>query len=236
MSRILCVDESPLSYFGIRKVLTSAGFAWHGAVSSIAHLVEQLKLEPVEILVSEMRINDLDILEALPSIQEASPETKVILYSYVDNPTYVARASACGVWDFVLKTHPASRLIESCHSVERGVRSPNSLITTAKSYLLTKHPIQTQSFDVLTKREQQILVHLSLGLSNREISQSLDISLETVKEHVQNVLRKISVNDRTAAAVWAIRNGLPPLSLEPPIGLTANPSRVNHAFVQASSA
>jgi DNA-binding NarL/FixJ family response regulator len=66
----------------------------------------------------------------------------------------------------------------------------------------------------LTRREQQILVHLSLGLSNREISNSLKISLETVKEHVQNVLRKIKAADRTAAAVWAIRNGIPPLKLE----------------------
>ena len=60
----------------------------------------------------------------------------------------------------------------------------------------------------LTSRELQVLRHLALGLSNREISQSLEISVETVKEHVQNVLRKINAVDRTQAAVWAVKRGL----------------------------
>ena len=60
----------------------------------------------------------------------------------------------------------------------------------------------------LTQRETQVLRHVALGLSNREIGKSLEISVETVKEHVQNILRKIAVSDRTQAAVWAVRKGL----------------------------
>ena len=60
----------------------------------------------------------------------------------------------------------------------------------------------------LTQRETQVLRHLALGLSNKEIGKSLEISVETVKEHVQNILRKIVVSDRTQAAVWAVRKGL----------------------------
>jgi DNA-binding NarL/FixJ family response regulator len=60
----------------------------------------------------------------------------------------------------------------------------------------------------LTTREIQVLRHLALGLSNREIGQSLEISVETVKEHVQNILRKLSAADRTEAAVRAIKAGL----------------------------
>ena len=60
----------------------------------------------------------------------------------------------------------------------------------------------------LTQRETQVLRHVALGLSNREIGRSLEISVETVKEHVQNILRKIAVSDRTQAAVWAVRKGL----------------------------
>jgi DNA-binding NarL/FixJ family response regulator len=60
----------------------------------------------------------------------------------------------------------------------------------------------------LTQRETQVLRHMALGLSNKEIAQSLTISVETVKEHVQNILRKIAVSDRTQAAVWAVRRGL----------------------------
>jgi DNA-binding NarL/FixJ family response regulator len=60
----------------------------------------------------------------------------------------------------------------------------------------------------LTKRESQVLQHVAMGLSNREIGKSLGISVETVKEHVQNILRKLDVNDRTQAAVWALKNGM----------------------------
>ena len=60
----------------------------------------------------------------------------------------------------------------------------------------------------LTPRETQVLRLIAMGLSNKEIGDSLEISIETVKEHVQNLLRKISLDDRTQAAVWAIRHGL----------------------------
>ena len=68
---------------------------------------------------------------------------------------------------------------------------------------------QTGDSDVpLTNRETQVLRHMALGLSNKEIGRSLSISIETVKEHVQNILRKIAVSDRTQAAVWAVRKGM----------------------------
>ena len=60
----------------------------------------------------------------------------------------------------------------------------------------------------LTSREAQVLRHVALGLSNKEIARSLAISVETVKEHVQNILRKVKATDRTAAAVRAIQSGI----------------------------
>jgi DNA-binding NarL/FixJ family response regulator len=60
----------------------------------------------------------------------------------------------------------------------------------------------------LTKRESEVLKQLAFGLTNKEIAQSLGISYETVKEHVQHILRKIGVSDRTQAAVWAVRRNL----------------------------
>ena len=61
---------------------------------------------------------------------------------------------------------------------------------------------------LLTHREYQVLRHIALGLSNKEIAESLGISVETVKEHVQNILRKINATDRTQAAVWAVKEGV----------------------------
>ncbi|MFN7812133.1 MAG: response regulator transcription factor, partial [Planctomycetia bacterium] len=74
--------------------------------------------------------------------------------------------------------------------------------------IMTRRQEETVKDLPLTIREVQVLRHIALGLSNREIGLSLDISVETVKEHVQNILRKIAVTDRTQAAVWAVRRGL----------------------------
>jgi DNA-binding NarL/FixJ family response regulator len=60
----------------------------------------------------------------------------------------------------------------------------------------------------LSPRENQVLRLVAMGLSNQEIADSLEISIETVKEHVQNLLRKLALGDRTQAAVWALRHGL----------------------------
>ena len=60
----------------------------------------------------------------------------------------------------------------------------------------------------LTKREGEVLRQLASGMTNKQIAESLHISYETVKEHVQHILRKIGVTDRTQAAVWAVRKGI----------------------------
>ena len=60
----------------------------------------------------------------------------------------------------------------------------------------------------MTQRESEVLRQLALGLTNKEIAQALSISYETVKEHVQHILRKVGVSDRTQVAVWAVRKGL----------------------------
>jgi DNA-binding NarL/FixJ family response regulator len=75
------------------------------------------------------------------------------------------------------------------------------------SYLRDGRPT-SGSFAPLTPREHEILRLLTTGATNREISQALGISHETVKEHVQHLLKKIGVNDRTQAAVWAVRHGI----------------------------
>ena len=65
-----------------------------------------------------------------------------------------------------------------------------------------------EPFDQLTERESQVLRHIAMGLSNKEIAASLNLSLDTVKEHVRNILRKLDVRDRAQAAVWAVRSKL----------------------------
>jgi DNA-binding NarL/FixJ family response regulator len=137
-----------------------------------------------------------------------NPELPVILFSTYDNPTYVARAVALGAAGYVLKSDSRERLIEAIQAATRGeaawTREELRRVTGA---LATPRVVSDVEVP-LTQRESEVLRQLANGLTNKEIALALGISYETVKEHVQHILRKIGVSDRTQAAVWAVRKGL----------------------------
>ena len=125
-----------------------------------------------------------------------------------DCPTAIARAIAIKAHNYILKTSPVDKLLVAIQIAMEGNEPPSdSILLTAKSRM--RRPRQAISDDIpLTKRELQVLQQVAMGLSNREVGKALGISVETAKEHVQNILRKLDVNDRTKAAVWAVKRGL----------------------------
>ena len=151
---------------------------------------------------------DGDGLSTLEKLRAKVPESKVVMLSTYDNPTYIARAVALGASDYVLKGSSRDDLIATITAAAAG-ESPSRSGELKKIAGTMKVRQVIDDDDVpLTQRETQVLRHVALGLSNKEIGKSLEISVETVKEHVQNILRKIAVSDRTQAAVWAVRKGL----------------------------
>ena len=161
-----------------------------------------------DVVLMDIRMQGTDGLQALERIREESPGTRVVMLSTYDNPTYIARSVALGANDYVLKGASRDELVTSINRVASDeTPAESSLLAQVKDAMERKR--EGVGDDVpLTNRETQVLRHVALGLSNREIGRSLKISVETVKEHVQNILRKISVTDRTQAAVWAVKKGL----------------------------
>ena len=168
---------------------------------------ETLKHDP-DVVLMDIRMEGTDGLKALEKIREKSPQTRVVMLSTYDNPTYVARSVALGADDYILKGSSRDDMVEGIRRVASGEPlSDESLLKRVRESMALRR--EGIGDDVpLTNRETQVLRHIALGLSNREIGRSLDISVETVKEHVQNILRKINATDRTQAAVWAVKKSL----------------------------
>ena len=101
-----------------------------------------------------------------------------------------------------------AELLEAIGSAAKNAAPARSGSFRRIAGAMANREASTASDVPLTPRETQVLRQVALGLSNREIADALDISVETVKEHVQNLLRKIALEDRTQAAVWAIRHGI----------------------------
>lgn len=170
-------------------------------------VAKTLELNPT-VLLMDVMMPELDGLRALAELRDKSPQTRVVMMSAHDNPTYVARSVALGADGFVLKEASAENFVEAVNCAARGEMPVKEGRLNRIQDLLGKRLDPVADEVPLTKREYQVLRHLAFGLSNREIGRSLSISIETVKEHVQNILRKLDAADRTEAAVWAVKRGL----------------------------
>ncbi|HPM80342.1 MAG TPA: response regulator transcription factor [Candidatus Anammoximicrobium sp.] len=166
-----------------------------------------LKHKPA-VLLMDVMMSETDGLDALEKIRNKAPNVKVVMMSAHDNPTYVARSVALGAEAFLLKDTSGQDIVAAVKRAARGEAAvADTRMIEIKARLATRLDPSEDGVP-LTKREYQVLRHLAYGLSNREIGRSLKISIETVKEHVQNILRKLDAADRTEAAVWAVKRGL----------------------------
>ena len=136
------------------------------------------------------------------------PETKFVFVTEIDNPTYMARARAVGAAKCLLMGFSQRELITAIEHAAAGKPVSGSAPYAKIAASMEPRDAQAARDSGLTPRESQVLSHVAFGLSNDEIARSHQISVETVKEHVQNLLRKLAVNDRTQAAVWAVQAGV----------------------------
>ncbi len=207
-TKILLADDQPVVYHGLRSSFTKTLFEFATPVTKATELPEAISRINPDVVIAESRFSGQDVLGVLEKMFHDPDKLKVVIFSSTNNPTAIARAAAINVHDYVLKTEPVENLVQAVNNAANGFPAPgHSILMTTKSRM--RRPRQTVSDDIpLTKRELQVLQHVALGLSNREVGKSLGISVETAKEHVQNILRKLDVNDRTQAAVWAVKRGL----------------------------
>jgi DNA-binding NarL/FixJ family response regulator len=206
--RLLIADDHEVIRTGLASLLAGSSIEIVGQAESgkeAIKLAEQIK---PDVILLDIRMPDGDGLATLEKLRSKVPDCKVVMLSTYDNPTYIARAVALGAADYVLKGSNREDMITTLEAAAAG-ESPSRAGELRRVAGAMKIRQQIDDDDVpLTQRETQVLRHVALGLSNKEIGRSLEISVETVKEHVQNILRKIAVSDRTQAAVWAVRKGL----------------------------
>lgn len=206
--KLLIADDHEVIRSGLRSLLNGNEFEVVAEASSGDEAVALALDSRPDVALLDVRMPNGDGLQALSQLRQQRPQLPVVMFSTYDNPTYVARALALGAAGYLLKETRAADLVDAIRKVARGetVWSREELrrVTGALATPRLGEDVEVS----LTKRESEVLRQMALGLTNKEIAQSLHISYETVKEHVQHILRKVGVADRTQAAVWAVRHGL----------------------------
>lgn len=206
--RILIADDHEVVRLGLKSLFEKEDISVMAEATSGEEAVRKALRGKLDLVLLDVRMPEGDGLQTLGRIKIERPDLPILMYSAYDNPTYIARAVALGASGYILKTAGKKKLLESIKTVVAGeaawTRSELRRVTGALATPRLAADVEVP----LTQRESEVLRQMALGLTNKEIAQALSISYETVKEHVQHVLRKVGVSDRTQAAVWAVRKGL----------------------------
>lgn len=176
------------------------------AVNGQEGVEKALALRPDAILM-DLVMPEMDGIEATKTILKAWPQAKIIiLTSFIDDEK-VYPAIEAGAASYILKTSTAEEIANTIRKTTAGQSVLEPEVTNKMMNRMT-HQAETKLYEDLTNREREVLGLVAKGRSNQEIADELFITLKTVKTHVSNILAKLQVDDRTQAAIYAIKHQL----------------------------
>ena len=206
---LLIADEFEVVRAGLKNMVTGEGIKVIAEASTGKEAVRLTMKHKPDVALLGARLPEGDGLNSLGRIKLDRPEQNVLMFSSFDNPACVARAVAIGANGWILKTATHERLLEAIRTAADGESTWTREELRSMSGALATPRLSSDDVEIsLTAREGEVLRQMAIGLTNKEVAEALHVSYETIKEHVQHILRKIGVSDRTQAAVWAIRKGL----------------------------
>lgn len=211
MIRVLIADDQPLVRSGIRMILESEpDLEVVGEADDGAEAIEQTRTPRPEVVVMDVRMPNVDGIEATRRLlAEADPPAVLVLTTF-DLDEYVYEALKAGASGFVLKNVPPEKLVDPVRTVAAGdaLLSPTITRRMIERFVQRPQPNASDELSELTVRETDVLRLIARGLSNAEIAAQLFLSEATVKSHVNRILTKLRLRDRTQAAVRAYGSGL----------------------------
>ena len=160
-----------------------------------------------DVILLDINMPRLDGMTTLKRIRESFPDQKVILVTIHNEVEYLYRAYNIGVNGYVLKDSGSVALKKAIRVVNDGGLYIEPVLIPGLKDRLDQKDSPEEELELLTKREFQILKLVAQGLYNKEIADVLGVTEKTVKNHITSLFKKIDVNDRTQAAVYAIKNG-----------------------------
>jgi DNA-binding NarL/FixJ family response regulator len=208
---VLLVDDQTMIRAGLRMVLESEpDIAVVAEASNGAEAVAVGKRERPDVVLMDVRMPEMDGIEATRRLLEVAPDTKVIVVTTFDIDDYVYGALRAGASGFLLKDAPPDDLIDAIRIVAGGdaLIAPSITKRLITEFAERREERPVQGLDQLTDRETEVLALIARGLSNAEIAEELFVSETTVKTHVSHILTKLDLRDRVQAVVAAYEAGL----------------------------
>jgi DNA-binding NarL/FixJ family response regulator len=208
---VLVVDDQSMVRAGFRMLL--AGEEDIDVVAEASNgreAVEKAARFKPAVVLMDIRMPELDGLQATREILAANPEARILILTTFDLDEYIYEALRAGASGFVLKDDPPERLIAAIRTVAAGdaLLSPSITHRVISQFARRRRPAPPKELAELTSREMEVFRLIARGLSNAEIGEELFITDTTVKTHVTHVLQKLNLRDRVQAVVLAYQSGI----------------------------
>ena len=209
MIRVLLADDQRLVRSGFRMILKAEPeLEVVGEAANGQELVDLVAKEEPDIALVDIRMPEMDGLEAARKIRETHPKTGVIMLTAYDDRQFVVEAVRSGARGYVLKARDAEHLIQTVRLVAGGNMVIDPQLVVALAEELSQAKERDRRAETLTAREIEVLQLLAFGHTNRDIAERLYISPDTVKTHLEHIFEKLGASDRTAAVAEALRRRL----------------------------
>ena len=206
--RIIIADDHSVVRKGLSLLLSShEGFEVIGeAANGEEAIAKALELTP-DIMLMDLVMPIVDGISATREILRLKPEMKILILTSFSDADHAIPALEAGALGYLLKENDPEEVILAITKLAGGEKQIHPKVTEGLlSALQTQRRPEHQLLDTLTNRERDVLKEITNGKSNKEIASSLFISEKTVKTHVSNILSKLDLQDRTQAALFAIRH------------------------------
>jgi DNA-binding NarL/FixJ family response regulator len=199
--RILTVDDHPLLREGIAFLVKSQqDMELVAEASDGEEAIEQFRRHRPDVTLMDLRMPNLNGTEAISRIRNEFPDAKIIVLSTYAGDVQVLRAIKAGARGYIVKGHVHRELLDAIRSVHAGrKRIPPEIAAE-----LADHAAD----DALSSREIDVLRLIGAGNANKQIADKLSIGETTVKNHISNILSKLSANDRAHAVTIALQRGI----------------------------
>ena len=206
--RILIADDHPLIREGLRRILEmDPQIKVVGEVGDGQGAINKTRILDPDLVLMDLKMPGTDGIEASRVIRREFPEIKIIILTVADDDDMldVIRAGASG---YLLKDVEPGELLKAIHTVYEGYPAFHPIVTSRLlgEYNRLSMPVRKDDeISMLTEREKEVLGLIAQGESNKVIAHKLFISEKTVKNHITSIFRKLKVEDRTQAAIFAIK-------------------------------
>jgi DNA-binding NarL/FixJ family response regulator len=213
VTRVLIADDDDLMRAGLVELLSGdPSIEIIGEASTGRQAVERARRLDPDVVLMDVRMPDLDGIEATRELTRATPDTRVLILTTFEQDDYVFGALRAGASGFLVKRTRPEELIAAVHTIAAG----DSLLSPSVTGLVIDRMAQQPTPDLadqdrlgeLTPREREVLELIARGLSNREIATALVVEESTIRTHTKRILMKLGLRDRVQIVIFAYETGV----------------------------